>query len=244
MLQTWWDECSCPGSERLRGEGRQRWPQGRPPDPAELRRSVQEENEARSEARAAVAARSAGRTRAQLREMFIDELRSRGREIPPGPVLETEVTLIEDTIPPGASILTGMKIFARSLRRIRAIERELAAHTLELQGPRGEVPYLVLGDYSLPLAEVTLDPGAAVRLRPPEKWKFVSLGQDVAGGPAPVVVYADQHRVGVLSARDSQRYQPALQAAGRAGGALFVQCRLSDTPDAPLRLQLHPAGIR
>jgi hypothetical protein len=175
--------------------------------------------------------------------MFIDELRSRDREIPPGPVLETEVTLIEDTIPPGASILTGVKIFARSLRRIRATGRELGAHTHELRGPRGEVSYLVLGDHSLPLAEVTLDPGAAVRLRPPEKWKFVSLGQGVAGDPEPVVVYADQHRVGVLSARDSQRYQPALRAARRAGGVLFVQCRLSAAPDAPPRLRLHPAGI-
>jgi hypothetical protein len=176
--------------------------------------------------------------------MFIDELRSRGREIPPEMLLETEVDLIEDTVPPGAGILTGLKVFARSLRRARASGRELTAQTRELRGPHGEEPYLVFGDHSLPLAEVILDSGAAARLRSSgSRPLFVSLGQDAPGGPEPVVVYADQYRVGILSERDSQRYLPALQAARGAGRALFVQYRLSNDPGAPLRLQIHPAGI-
>lgn len=53
------------------------------------------------------------------------------------------------------------------VRQGRAVHKKLAAMRGEvhrLEGPRGQPPYLVEADYSLPMADVILGPGAAAIL--------------------------------------------------------------------------------
>ena len=66
----------------MREKGRRRWNRDRPPDLAEIWRSQQAETGAWDEVEAAVLARSAGRSRAEVRQMLIAELQSLSR---PGP---------------------------------------------------------------------------------------------------------------------------------------------------------------
>lgn len=246
LLQLWWNECRCPGSGRLRDEGRRKWPKGQPPNLSDVWRSVQEDNDVRSQARAAVAMRSAGRTRAQLRQMLIDELRSRGRDTPPEVLLDAEIDAIESTIPSNASTIAAFRTFAKSLLRARKAQREfdaLARDAHILRGPHGEDPYLILPDYSLSPVTVILDPGSAPHLSQMGHDVFVSLYRDRGRDDNPVVVYADGNRIGVLDMHDGLRYQPALDAAQRVGRALMVQAILIAGRDSSLRLQIYPAGI-
>lgn len=241
----WWDTCSCPGSESLRAEGRHQWPGGRPPDLDEVQRSVQEDREIRAQAQAAAAARSAGLSRAQLRDLYIDELHARGGETPPEIILEAEVDQVQAMLPPGAGTLAGFKMLGLSALRALKARRELARQPRVrqvLRGPRGEAPYVVLPDHSLPRTDVILDPDAASVVRALGPGLFVSLNQETPGD-ASVVVYADDRRVGTLAPDDVPRYQPALDAARRAGSVLMVSGDLTGGDDAVPRLQIYPAGV-
>jgi hypothetical protein len=178
--------------------------------------------------------------------MFIDELRSMGREVPPEPMLDTEVDIIVHTVPPGASTFTTLKVLVGAFRKARAKQRELAtlpSRTQVLRGPHGEDPYLVAADQSLPLAEVILTPDAAATLARMSDELIVALHQEIPEGSGPVAVYVETDRVGVLSPPDSRRYSPALQAAQRAGRTLMVHGRLSHGPDGQWRLEAYAAGI-
>jgi hypothetical protein len=64
-----------------------------------------------------------------------------------------------------------------------------------LRGPRGEAPYIVTPDHSLPLADIILDEHAAEVVRALGPGLYVSLNQEPSEG-SPVVIYADDHRVG------------------------------------------------
>jgi hypothetical protein len=78
----WWDSCTCPGSGRMREEGRHRWNRGRPPELEEIRRSEHAETEAWDEVEAAVLARSAERSRAEVRQMSSRDCSPRTAQYP------------------------------------------------------------------------------------------------------------------------------------------------------------------
>jgi hypothetical protein len=143
---------------------------GPAPDLAEIRRSEQAETGAWDEVEAAVLARSAGRSRAEMRQMLIAELQSLNRPVPDDKILDLrveQVTFAPQPLPPDASAFTVLKALAGMVRQGRAVHKKLAAMRGEVQrleGPRGQPPYLVEADYSLPMADVILGPGAAAIL--------------------------------------------------------------------------------
>lgn len=252
--QEWWDSCRCPGSEWMRAEGRRRWGRDRPPTLEEARRSARADDEAWSEVQAAVQARSAGRNRAEIRQLVIEELQSRNRPVPDDMILDPHVDQIMLTLPlppplaPDASAFTALKTLVRTARQARAQHEKYAAamsaEARSLQGPRGQPPYLVKPGYSLPMADAVLDPGATAILGRLGDGSIVSLERDpAAGDPAQVAVYSGQHRLGTLSDADGARYQPALDAAQRAGRSLMVWSKLSGLRDGTPRLRVYPAGI-
>jgi hypothetical protein len=251
--QEWWGSCSCPGSEWMREEGRRRWGRDRPPTLEEARRSARADDAAWSEVQAAVQPRSAGRSRAEVRQLIIEELRSRNRPVPDDMILDPHVDQIMLASPlpplmdPDTSALTALKTLLRTARQARTQHKRFAAAMSSaarpLLGPHGQPPYLVEPDYSLPMADVVLDPGATAM---PERsgGGIVSLERDPgAGDAARVVVYSGQQRVGTLSAADGARYQSALDAAQQAGCSLMVWSKVSDPGAGPPRLRVYLAGI-
>lgn len=95
-LTAWQQLCKCPGGERYRS-----WKED-PGDPwpgyQEYREQEQRDSRQRSEARkqAFQVARDAapGKNRDEIREFYLAELRARGQEVPPEPVLEAEMDLM------------------------------------------------------------------------------------------------------------------------------------------------------
>jgi hypothetical protein len=95
-LHVWQKLCACPGAEKQRA-----WKedQGEPwPGAKEYREKQQRESQERREARrqATQAAREAapGKTRDEVRDIYIAELRARGQKVPPEPFLGAEIDLL------------------------------------------------------------------------------------------------------------------------------------------------------
>ena len=95
-LTVWQQVCKCPGGEPFRS-----WKED-PDDPwpgsQEYREQQERQSRERSEARkqAFQAARDAapGKSRDEIRDLYIAELRARGQEVPPGPLIEAWVDLL------------------------------------------------------------------------------------------------------------------------------------------------------
>jgi hypothetical protein len=198
---------------------------------------------------AAVEARAAGRSQAEIRQLLIEELRSRSRPVPDDKVLDLHVDKIMDALafpsplPPDASQFTALKTLVRFVRVSYAQHKRFAAAmgpVYPMEGPRGQPPYLVEHDHSLPLAAVVLDPAATAILEQVRKPGIVSLERDPTGT---VAVYWVRERLGALGQEDSARYQPALDAAQRHGCSLMVWSKLTGRQDGTPRLQVYPAGI-
>jgi hypothetical protein len=139
-----------------------------------------------------------------------------------------------------------LKALAGMVRQGRAVHKKSAGmrgEVRQLEGPRGQPPYPVEADHSLPMADVIVGPGASAILDSKDDI-VVSLERDPAeGNPAPVVVYSGRDQVGTLSPADGRLNQPALDAAQRDGRSLMVHGIVSRTPGGSLQLQVYPAGI-
>lgn len=246
----WWASCRCPGSEWMREEGRRRWGRDRPPTLDEVWRASRADDKAWSEVEAAVQPRAAGRSWAEIRELVIEELQSRNRPVPDDAILDRHIERIMDTLAlppplvPDASAFTALKALVRLAWQARVKHKKIAAARpgtfLPLEGSRGQAPYLVEKDYSMPMADVALDPGATATLNELGKDGIVSLELDP---DARVVVYSGKQRLGTLSQEDGARYQPALEAAQHSGRSLMVWSQLSGLEDGTPRLHVYPAGI-
>lgn len=153
---------------------------------------------------------------------------------------------MEMAIPPDAGAFTLAKGFIRSLVRVRAAARDLAmarGENRELRGLRGEPPYVVMADLSLPMLTVRLDPHASSVIQDHHRSVFVALDRYEDDRQDSVGIYIGSHRVGMLSGKDADRYRPAIQAAHRAGQVLMVQGRVARTSDSSSEMRLYAAGI-
>ena len=97
-LPVWQQLCACPGAEKQRAwkeDQDEPWPGAK-----EFREKEQRESQERREPckQAIQAARAAapGKTRDEVRDLYIAELRARGQKVPPEPFLEAEIDLLTD----------------------------------------------------------------------------------------------------------------------------------------------------
>jgi hypothetical protein len=83
--KVWRESCSCPGSERER----QRLTEARlePPDLGELREQAERQSRARREAFQMASRAAAGKSKAEIQDLYADELRARGLRVPRDEVL-------------------------------------------------------------------------------------------------------------------------------------------------------------
>jgi len=92
-LTVWQQLCECPGAGKERSWKEDRdepWP-GAKQSRGKRRREWQEREEARKEAFEAARATADGKTRDEVRDLYVAELRTRGLDVPLGPLLEATV---------------------------------------------------------------------------------------------------------------------------------------------------------
>jgi hypothetical protein len=217
----------------------------------EARQKSQADDRAWSEVEAAVEARAAGLSQAEIRQLLIEELQLRNRPVPDDMILDLHLDRImfalavPSPLPPDASQFTALKALVRLVRASYAQHKRWAAaksgSAYPVEGPRGQPPYLVEKDYSLPTADVVLDPVITAILGQLGESCLVSLERDPEGT---VTVYWVRQRLGTLSQEDGARYQPALDVAQRHSCSLTVWSQLTGLCGGAPRLRVYPAGIR
>jgi hypothetical protein len=95
-LTVWQQLCACPGAEKQRAwkeDPDEPWP-GAKESWERTQRNSQERKEAYRQARQATRTDAGKKSRDEVRDLFIAELRARGQEIPPGPFLEAHIDLL------------------------------------------------------------------------------------------------------------------------------------------------------
>jgi hypothetical protein len=102
-VNMWREMCSCAGAEHERR--RQREAGTEFPDSNEHIARFQRDSQARHDAFQAVRANAAGKSRAEIRDLYVFELQSRGLPIPPEDVLDTRVDAILGDYLPTARLL-------------------------------------------------------------------------------------------------------------------------------------------
>lgn len=103
----WQELCTCPGADAERVRQEQDGTQ--PPDFAELWATSRQQRQVRRAAFDATKANAAGKTRDELKEMYVGELRSRDLTIPPPEVLDAIVDALT------GNYVTGYATSARLL---------------------------------------------------------------------------------------------------------------------------------
>ena len=101
--KAWYTSCTCPGAdderERLDDAGIEF------PDFAELREKAKRRSRAGHEAYEAARARSAGKTRDEIRDIYLSELNARGMKKPAEPILDAVVERIAGNPLPAVRLL-------------------------------------------------------------------------------------------------------------------------------------------
>jgi hypothetical protein len=90
--RAWWASCTCPGADQVRRRMEEAGVEFA--DPGEMWEKVQRDSAARSEVFRSARDRAAGRSRDEVREIYLAELRSRGLPVPSGDVVNATVELI------------------------------------------------------------------------------------------------------------------------------------------------------
>lgn len=123
--RTWLKSCTCPGAEAERA----RWEEAgfEPADLAEVQAQHAQRSRARRAAFEAARARSAGKSREEIRDLYATELRARGQEIPAPELLDANVAAMTGNPFPtvrlvGRSLFDTVKFF-RETHRPRELTR-------------------------------------------------------------------------------------------------------------------------
>lgn len=102
-MKIWYTSCTCPGA----GQERQRMDEAgiEIPDFGELREQARRRSRERKEAYEAARARAAGKSRKEIRDIYVAELNARGLEIPAEPFLDADVERIAGNPFPAVRVL-------------------------------------------------------------------------------------------------------------------------------------------
>src|SRR5215475_7432633 len=90
--KVWWASCTCPGADQARRRMEDAGVEFA--DPGELWEKAKRDSAARNEAFRSARDRAAGRSRDEVREIYLAELRSRGLPMPSFDVVDATVDLI------------------------------------------------------------------------------------------------------------------------------------------------------
>jgi hypothetical protein len=102
-MKAWYTSCTCPGAEQERQHLDEAGIEVR--DFSELREEARRRSKARRAAFEAARACAAGKSREEIREIYVAELRARDLKIPADPVLDAAVERIKGNPLPAARVL-------------------------------------------------------------------------------------------------------------------------------------------
>lgn len=113
--RTWRDSCTCPGSEAVRAQ----WERlgYSPLDRGELFTEARRRQQAQREAFDAAKAHSAGKSREEVRELYVAELRARGEEPPDSEALDAAVAAITGNLLPTVRLIG--RYYVEAVRHFR-----------------------------------------------------------------------------------------------------------------------------
>jgi hypothetical protein len=123
-FKVWRDSCTCPGADGARQRSAETGAE--PPSFADVREQEQRRSTARKDAFEAVRRAAAGKSRDEIRELYVAELRSRGLEPPTEPFLAATVEHLAGNPVPTARLVAhgvaelgkGAVALARLLRDV------------------------------------------------------------------------------------------------------------------------------
>jgi len=204
-----------------------------------------------NEAIAAVRSVSAGRSKDEVRELLVAELRTRGITPPAEPILSH----MADRVLADDDVLTQLRLAGRGLgilaelgaKATRDIKEQFRADGLAMDLGDTE-PLFIHSDPSSPGAPVVLDPDAQQWLdantdpqsRPDFSEIFVVLSWTELGRESgQVAVRAGDRRVGVLTAADSEDFRSALDQGSQQNRPVVTEAALEHTPDDTWRLTAY-----
>jgi hypothetical protein len=250
----WEMTCSCPGAGQAQG----------------ITRRQHEDDQRVRAAMDAVHARAGGKTRAEIREMLITELRAGAGALPSSGSLDAAADRVARNSGQTAAGRTGVAhaagMFAGDLRLLSRFFRR--AVTNDVSEPSGRAAYFVSRDSAASGLDVVLLPAAAQILDAlDEGWRFwdamggVEPGEDGQGIPAgrfvpvwleagapgsatprPVVtVHVGGHRLGELSPGDRALLDHDLEAAREQNQTIWmIGHYFRRTAGTAARLRLDP----
>lgn len=123
-FKLWRDSCACPGANRIRQQMADTGTE--PPSFREVREQQQHDSEARREAFQAARRAAAGKSRDEIRELYVAELRSRGLEPPTEPSLTATVEHIAGNPVPAARLAAhGFALLGKGLVELARLLRDI-----------------------------------------------------------------------------------------------------------------------
>ena len=114
--RAWRESCTCPGAVAERTRQDQAGVEF-PPDFAERRAETRQRYQSRREAFLATRSRAAGKSREEIRDLYIAELRARGQEMPSEEALDASVAALTGNYLPTARIVGRAAVEAGRLSR-------------------------------------------------------------------------------------------------------------------------------
>jgi hypothetical protein len=266
--------CTCPGAQKARAEGPPA--EGRqfvPPEPGSMREywdhSQEQLTQRQARGRAiedavrVVRATSAGRSRAEIRNILVTELRRNGVE--PLPTESALDTLISDKVVGGSGLFARAHEIARGIkaaakaggkagRDFKGIYDEITTEgewTLHTNGR----PFFITSDRSRSAIEVDLDASAQLRLTSTRDSSALHAAQLheisvqltlLREGPesGKIAVQVGREQVGFIGLDVSKLYQRIIEAAAKPNRSVVAQAVLSrEVAGAPWRLHVfHPCA--
>jgi hypothetical protein len=123
-FKVWLSSCACPGAERVR----QRFAEaGELPSFGTARERVERDSKARREAFQVARRAAAGKSRDEIRELYVAELRSRGLEPPAEPFLAATVDHIAgNPVPTARLVAHGMAGLGKGALALARLLRDMS----------------------------------------------------------------------------------------------------------------------
>jgi hypothetical protein len=115
-MKTWYDSCTCPGA----GQARQRLDDaGVNPDFGARWEESRNRSRARKEAFTAAKAHAAGKSREEIRRLYLAELHARDLQIPADPILDAAIDSIAgNPLPAGRLIVHQLTTMGKEIHKL------------------------------------------------------------------------------------------------------------------------------
>jgi hypothetical protein len=202
------------------------------------------------EIHAAVRSRAQGRSRDEAREILVEEIRSRGQEVPPQPLLDVRLDAILANDSPGDRAKMTMEAVSALGEMGLKLGKMFRAHKAEDSTDPGFDGSWVPQDRKKSV-EIELDDDAQSwigQVDEESSFSFRHFGmlrlQLHLSSDGSVVAHVGDRRVGILNDADAETFRPCFSSFGREHHILFAAGNRYRTPEGLWRVYVYPPEER